>query len=78
MATRVSEGGHNIPPDVIERRYVKGMLNLFNIYMKIVDKWILVDNSDEDFEFIAEGSNSEYVVNNEKKWSNLREQYNGN
>ncbi len=78
VATRVSEGGHNIPPDVIERRYVKGMLNLFNIYMKIVDKWILVDNSDEDFEFIAEGSNSEYVVNNEKKWSNLREQYNGN
>lgn len=25
VRTRVSEGGHNIPPDVIERRYIKGI-----------------------------------------------------
>ncbi len=25
---RVKKGGHNIPPDVIERRYKKGLLNL--------------------------------------------------
>ena len=27
---RISEGGHNIPPDVIERRYTSGLLNFFD------------------------------------------------
>ncbi len=30
---RVIEGGHNIPEDVIERRYYKGIKNLFEIYL---------------------------------------------
>jgi predicted ABC-type ATPase len=34
---RVSEGGHNIPEDVIERRYIRGIKNLFNIYLPIVN-----------------------------------------
>ena len=29
VAKRVSKGGHNIPPDVIERRYFRGIKNLF-------------------------------------------------
>ena len=29
---RVTEGGHNIETNVIERRYVNGIKNLFNIY----------------------------------------------
>lgn len=34
---RVSEGGHNIPIDVIERRYLNGLKNLFKIYLPIID-----------------------------------------
>lgn len=30
---RVKEGGHNIPNNVIERRYFRGIENLFKIYM---------------------------------------------
>ena len=45
VAKRVSEGGHNIPEDVIRRRYIAGIKNLFNIYSHIVDRWILVDNN---------------------------------
>ncbi len=29
---RVKEGGHNIPEDIINRRYLKGLKNLFNLY----------------------------------------------
>jgi len=36
---RVSEGGHNIEPDVIERRYLNGIKNLFEIYLPIVDAY---------------------------------------
>jgi predicted ABC-type ATPase len=45
VAKRVMEGGHNIPTDVIHRRYWLGLNNLFNIYMPIVDAWMLYDNN---------------------------------
>jgi predicted ABC-type ATPase len=47
VAKRVMEGGHNIPKDVIYRRYWFGLNNLFNIYMPIVDAWSLYDNNGE-------------------------------
>jgi predicted ABC-type ATPase len=74
---RVKEGGHNIPIETIERRYSKGLLNFFKIYRLIVDRWILVDNSTENFEFIAEGYGGEVVVRSERKWSFLNKEYNG-
>jgi predicted ABC-type ATPase len=45
VAKRVMEGGHNIPTDVIHRRYWLGLNNLFNIYMPIVNAWSLYDNN---------------------------------
>ena len=42
---RVNEGGHNVPMDVIYRRYQAGINNLFQIYMPRVDYWLLADNS---------------------------------
>lgn len=45
VAERVSKGGHDIPKDVIIRRYWAGLKNLFDIYMPIVDSWILINNS---------------------------------
>jgi predicted ABC-type ATPase len=45
MRYRVSEGGHNIPPDVIERRYYRGLKNLFDIYLPICDNVVIMDNS---------------------------------
>ena len=44
VAKRVKEGGHNIPIDVIERRYYRGIHNFMNLYAPIVDKWVLVNN----------------------------------
>ena len=55
VAERVSKGGHNIPCDIIVRRYYEGMDNLFNIYMPIVDSWVLVDNSVTPRSIIATG-----------------------
>jgi predicted ABC-type ATPase len=42
---RVKEGGHNIPKDVINRRYLKGIQNLFNIYIPVCDYTMIFDNS---------------------------------
>ena len=45
VARRVSQGGHNIPLDVIYRRYEAGLKNFFQLYMPIVDFWSLYDNN---------------------------------
>ena len=45
VAQRVSQGGHNIPTEVVFRRYENGLSNLFKLYMPICDYWALYDNS---------------------------------
>lgn len=46
VAERVASGGHDIPQEVVHRRYWLGIENLFNIFIPIVDVWSLYDNSD--------------------------------
>lgn len=55
VANRVAEGGHNIPKDVIHRRYWLGIQNLFNIFVPIVDLWSLYDNSDNAIPIVKNG-----------------------
>lgn len=43
---RVEHGGHNIPDDVISRRYPRIMYNLVNIYTALCDKVVCYDNSE--------------------------------
>lgn len=59
---RVLSGGHNIPTEVIVRRYWIGIQNLFDIFVPIVDSWSLYDNSDV-IKVIVEKS----VVHDERK-----------
>ena len=46
VAQRVRNGGHDIPKEVVLRRYQAGIDNFFNIYMPCVDYWLLADNSE--------------------------------
>lgn len=64
---RVIAGGHNIPLDVIFRRYEKGLINLREIFLPICDKVLIFDNSFGDSELIFEKSESaEQILNSEK------------
>lgn len=76
VATRVHEGGHNIPEDVIERRYYNGIRNLFKIYLPIVDRAIIFDNSKGKQEILAE-KNGELIFMNEIKFQQLKAYENG-
>jgi predicted ABC-type ATPase len=42
---RVSQGGHNVPEDVIRRRYDRSWDNFQNIYKQLADSWTLFDTS---------------------------------
>ena len=73
VKTRVKEGGHNIPEDVIERRYIKGIKNLFEIYIPIVDQVLIFDNSEGKHKLIAEKSSSdELIILDEIKFNELK------
>jgi len=56
VAKRVSEGGHNIPLDIIERRYYRGLYTLVNLYIPICDKWIVVNNVTAPSKIILQGA----------------------
>lgn len=58
---RVKSGGHNVPSDVIRRRYTAGSTNLFSLYTPISDYWLVVNNSENPFSLIAEGKKDDYV-----------------
>lgn len=45
VAVRVKLGGHNIPDDIIKRRFNAGLRNLFQLYIPIVTSWKILDNS---------------------------------
>ncbi|NEN25477.1 AAA family ATPase [Cryomorpha ignava] len=78
VATRVKEGGHNIPEDVIRRRYKSGLKNFFTMFLPKIDNWLFVNNSGDSYEIIAEGALNEESINNSHKWEELKKKYYGN
>ncbi|MBQ7941133.1 MAG: zeta toxin family protein [Muribaculaceae bacterium] len=72
VAQRVKEGGHNIPINVIKRRYVAGIRNLFKIYIPHVDNWLIADNSSVPRTLVAEGGNGlKTVVYDTKRYNEI-------
>ena len=72
VAERVAHGGHNIPQDVIVRRYSAGISNLFNLFMNEVDSWMIYDNSDNDRVEIAVGSKEISNITNFAKFETIK------
>lgn len=54
VKSRVMDGGHSIPEDVIRRRYTRGIQNLFKLFFNKVDYLAIFDNSKTAPELIAE------------------------
>jgi predicted ABC-type ATPase len=55
VAERVRRGGHNIPEDVIRRRFPLGLANFESIYKRLVDRWMLYDNSGDSPVLVDQG-----------------------
>ena len=68
VAQRVAEGGHSIPSETIERRYHNGIVNLFAIYIDMVDICYIFDNSEGRKELIAQKERHKGIIiyNNDK------------
>jgi predicted ABC-type ATPase len=45
VASRVAQGGHDVPKDAIRRRFKNGYANFNNLYRQLADSWALYDNA---------------------------------
>lgn len=72
---RVRRGGHDIPEEVIRRRYVKGARNFFNVYSGLADTWGIYDNSSQGdpVEIAIKNRNTPPEIVREDLWQRLRE-----
>jgi predicted ABC-type ATPase len=72
---RVAKGGHNIEESDIKRRYVSGLSNLLNVYLKIVDSATVFDASNIELNFekdkIAEKFATDLKISKPEIWNNL-------
>ena len=77
VATRVSKGGHDIPDEVIKRRYYRGIYNLINLYITVCDLWLVFNNTSGTPEYIIEGDlNKSKIIYNNDIWNTIIEQSN--
>jgi len=77
IADRVRKGGHNIPSDVVKRRFFRGIKNLFQYYIPASDYWLIVDNSGFTPSIVAEGfKQNEIEIINAEIWDSIKRIYN--
>lgn len=62
IAGRVRLGGHNVPVEVVRRRYGKGLRNLFRTYMDLVDYCAVFDNSSAEPRLVFERSQGRFRI----------------
>ncbi len=70
VAARVSAGGHDIPGDVVMRRYFRGLI-LLPLYCREVSRWTILDNSGRELKRIASGSKTQIIVDHKELFSEI-------
>lgn len=69
---RVKKGGHNIPKDVVIRRYTRSLDNLVNLFIPICDDWSILDNSSDKMNLIAKGKGLKNImIHNFQQWEQI-------
>ena len=62
IAERVAQGGHNVPEEIVRRRFNRGLPNFFNLYRPLLDFWAFFDNSTDFPRMIAFGKSGELQI----------------
>lgn len=72
---RVAAGGHDVPEQVIRRRFMKSLLNFDRLYRPIARSWRMYDGSaPDDRPLIAYGAGANIVIADARKWAVFRQQ----
>jgi predicted ABC-type ATPase len=55
IASRVAQGGHDVPRTDVLRRFARGLVNFRTRYQPLADSWALYDNSGASPVLLAKG-----------------------
>ena len=77
VAQRVTQGGHNVPSDVVRRRYAAGLRNFFELYQELTTEWHMYNTSQPGApRLLASGRGSETtVVADPVQWNSIVRQW---
>ena len=70
---RVAMGGHDVPTDVVRRRFGRSVVNFFGLYLPLANEWSVYDNSTNlAAVLVAEFDGAETTVKRAKTWQMLQ------
>jgi predicted ABC-type ATPase len=70
---RVAMGGHDVPADVIRRRFDRSLYNFFSLYTPLADRWVVFDNSATGAaHLLATQEDDNLQIMEPKKWLKLQ------
>lgn len=70
---RVALGGHDVPADVVKRRFGRSLHNFFQLYAELADEWIMFDNaSGKNARTIAQCTNGQQTIEDKALWLKLQ------
>lgn len=72
VALRVRFGGHNIPTEIVERRFLRSLKNLFELYIPLADQWVVLDNAGGALKPLARGTARSTRVTEREAWQKLK------
>ena len=76
VAQRVAEGGHNIPDEIIERRYHSGITQLITTYMDMIERYYIFDNSEGERTPIAKKyKGGKEIIYNTDLYNQMKDSY---
>ena len=70
---RVRAGGHDVPEQVIRRRYDAGLRNFWELCRPLADAWSVYDNSESvnSLPIASEGTGIPFSVSNQDSWASF-------
>lgn len=77
VAESVNRGGHDVPYEIVRRRYYAGLQNFVTLYQPLADAWPVYDNSEAGLPaLVAWGSAAEGgQVLNANVWGRIEGSY---
>jgi predicted ABC-type ATPase len=72
---RVSRGGHDVPEDVVRRRFVRSIKNFLVYYHTLADSWTLYDNTAGTPKIIASKEQGQLRILETKQYNDLVVRY---
>jgi predicted ABC-type ATPase len=70
---RVALGGHDVPSDVVKRRFGRSVHNFFDLYAPLASPWAVFDNSQSPHaRLVATSEDDNLIIKETSTWLKLK------